>query len=196
MEPLEGTRYWEEVQSPELRYLQLKRPGDITWQDKVYDALGRQVQDAQALRQVKESSPVLIHTSDPAHADERMLVSRSHGSEPEARAALSELCEAYYAPVMAFLRRVLASLEAKLRDSGKGHHFDTLKPWLTADGDATPQAEAAAKLGISEDAVKVAIHRLRKRFRDAVKTEIAQTVSDLGNVRDELEALMNALRGG
>jgi hypothetical protein len=144
--------------SPELRYLQLKRRGDIKWQDKVYDALGRQVQDAEALRQVKESSPVLIHTSDSAHADERMFVSRSHGSEPEARAALNELCEAYYAPVMAFLRRVLAralaTLEAELRDSGKGFHFDTLKPWLTADADATPQAEAAAKLGISEDASK------------------------------------------
>lgn len=86
MEPLEGTRYWEEGRSPELSYLQLKRPGDITWQDKVYAALGRQVQDAEALRQVKESSPVLIHTSDSAHADECMLVSRSRGSEPEARA--------------------------------------------------------------------------------------------------------------
>ena len=103
---------------------------------------------------MKESSPVLIHTSDSAHADECMFVSRSHGSEPEARAALNELCEAYYAPVMAFLRRVLATLEAELRDSGKGFHFDTLKPWLTADADATPQAEAAAKLGISEDASK------------------------------------------
>ena len=95
---------------------------------------------------------------------------------------------------LTLLARALATLEAELRDSGKGHHFDTLKSWLTADADATPQAEAAAKLGISEDAVKVAIHRLRKRFRDAVKAEIAQTVSDLGNVRDELEALMAALR--
>ena len=41
-----------------------------------------------------------------------------------------------------------------MRDSGKGYHFDTPKPWLTADGDATPQAEAAEKLGISEDASK------------------------------------------
>jgi RNA polymerase sigma-70 factor (ECF subfamily) len=95
---------------------------------------------------------------------------------------------------LTLLARALATLEAELRDSGKGYHFDTLKPWLTADADATPQAEAAAKLGISEDAVKVAIHRLRKRFRDAVKAEIAQTVSDLGTVRDELEALMAALR--
>jgi RNA polymerase sigma-70 factor (ECF subfamily) len=92
------------------------------------------------------------------------------------------------------LARALATLETELRDSGKGHHFDTLKPWLTADGDATPQSEAAAKLGLSSEAVKVAIHRLRKRFRDAVKAEIAQTVSDHGNVREELGALMAALR--
>lgn len=92
------------------------------------------------------------------------------------------------------LARALSTLEAELRDSGKGLQFDTLKPWLTADGDATPQSEAAAKLGLSEEAIKVAIHRLRKRFRDAVKAEIAQTVSDHGNVRDELDALMAALR--
>jgi hypothetical protein len=50
------------------------------------------------------------------------------------------------------LARALATLEAELRDSGKGLQFDTLKPWLTADGDATPQSEAAAKLGLSEEA--------------------------------------------
>ncbi len=93
------------------------------------------------------------------------------------------------------LARALATLEAELRESGKGLQFDTLKPWLTADGDATPQTEAAAKLGLSEDTVKVAIHRLRKRFREAVKAEIAQTVSDSGNVREELDSLTAALRG-
>ncbi|MBE7494202.1 MAG: protein kinase [Verrucomicrobiaceae bacterium] len=73
VEVLEGTQHWDESQPPELRYVQLKRRGDKTWQDEVYDTLGRQVQDAQALRQVKESFPDLIHTSDPAHADERMV---------------------------------------------------------------------------------------------------------------------------
>jgi tRNA A-37 threonylcarbamoyl transferase component Bud32 len=74
VETLEGTRQWDELRSPELRYLQLKRRGDKTWQDKVYDTQGRQVQDAQALRQVKESFPDLIHTTDPAHADECMVL--------------------------------------------------------------------------------------------------------------------------
>ena len=226
------------------------------------------------------------------------LVSRSRGSDTQAKAALSELCEAYYAPVVAFLRRdgrtedvarelahdffakllgggaiegadplrgrfrsyllaalkrfaadqrerahavkrgggrvhavieaesektgaglqiaderleapdaafdrqwaltvlarSMAALETTMCDEGKSAHFDVLKPWLTADADAAPQSEAAEKLGVSVEAVKVAVHRLRKRFRDAVKTEIAQTVGDAGSVSEELDALMAALR--
>lgn len=93
------------------------------------------------------------------------------------------------------LSRGLGRLEAEMRGEGKSGHFDVLKPWLTAEGDATPQNAAAEKLGISVEAVKVAVHRLRKRFRDAVKAEIAQTVSEASNVREELDALMAALRG-
>lgn len=226
------------------------------------------------------------------------LVSRSRGSEPGAREALSELCAAYYAPVVSFLRRdgrdedtarelahdffarllaggvmenadpqrgrfrsyllagvkrfaadqrekagaarrgggqsqesidtgpdatgaglqiadataeapdaafdrqwaltvlarALGALENEMSESGRGGHFSALKPWLTTDDRAPPQAGAAAQLGISEDAVKVAIHRLRKRFRDAVKAEIAQTVSDPDVVNEELDALKAALR--
>jgi len=226
------------------------------------------------------------------------LVSRSRGSDEQARSALSELCEAYYAPVVAFLRRdgreedasrelahdffaklltggaiegadplrgrfrsyllaalkhfaadqrdrahaakrgggqihafieaesdatgaglqiadasveapdaafdrqwaltllarALATLEAEMRDSGKSAYFDALKPWLTNEADAIPQAEAAEKLSMNVESVKVAIHRLRKRLRDAVKAEIAQTVSDSTTVREELDALMMALR--
>jgi RNA polymerase sigma factor (sigma-70 family) len=96
---------------------------------------------------------------------------------------------------LTLLARALVRLEADMRDEDKGAHFDVLKPWLTAEADATPQAEAAAKLGMSVEAIKVSIHRLRKRFREAVKTEIAQTVSDADKVREELDALMAALRG-
>lgn len=92
------------------------------------------------------------------------------------------------------LARGLARLESELRGEGKAVHFDALKPWLTAEADATPQSAAATQLGMSGEAVKVAIHRLRKRFREAVKTEIAQTVGEAGDVRGELDALMRALR--
>lgn len=93
------------------------------------------------------------------------------------------------------LARAMSQLEAAMGNEGKQSHFDVLKPWLTADADAVPQTEAAEQLGMSVEAVKVAVHRLRKRFRDAVKTEIAQTVSEAGSVREELDALMSALRG-
>ncbi len=92
------------------------------------------------------------------------------------------------------LARGMTRLETDMREEGKASHFDALKPWLTAEADATPQAEAAAKLGMSIEAVKVAIHRLRKRFRESVKAEIAQTVTEAGSVREELDALMAALR--
>lgn len=232
------------------------------------------------------------------HETRWTLISRSRGEDTQAKAALSELCEAYYAPVMAFLRRdgraedvardlahdffakllaggtidgadplrgkfrsylltvlkrfaanqrehdraakrgggqihaviygdsdttgaglqiadtsieapdaafdrqwaltllarALARLESEMRAEGKSEHFDALKPWLTAEADATPQSEVATKLGMSIEAIKVAVHRLRKRFREAVKAEIAQTVSDADTVREEMDALMAALR--
>ena len=217
------------------------------------------------------------------------LVSRSRGGDTQASMALSELCEAYYAPVVAFLRREgreddaarelahdffgnllaggaiegakpergrfrsyllgalkhfaadqrdktlaakrggglehaemddemvdgvaakpdaefdrqwaltvlarsLSRLEAEMASEGKIAHFEALKPWLTSEADSTPQTVATEKLGLSIEAVKVAVHRLRKRFREAVKAEIAQTVSDAADVREELDALMQALR--
>lgn len=92
------------------------------------------------------------------------------------------------------LERAMGRLESEMRAEGKAAQFEALHPWLTADAD-TDQATAAAALGISIDAVKVAVHRLRKRFREAVKAEIAPTVSRDAEVREELDALTAALRG-
>lgn len=58
---------------------------------------------------------------------------------------------------------------------------------------ALSQAGAARELGLSEGAVKVAVHRLRKRFREVVKAEIAQTVGDSGQVQVELRYLVEVL---
>ena len=95
---------------------------------------------------------------------------------------------------LTLLARALAQLERDMREDGKSAHFEVLKPWLTAEGDAAPQSEAAAKLGMSIEAVKVAVHRLRKRFREAVKAEVAQTLGNAGDVNEEMDALMRALR--
>jgi RNA polymerase sigma-70 factor (ECF subfamily) len=64
---------------------------------------------------------------------------------------------------------------------------------LTGDTENISQAEAAARLGVNEGAVKVAIHRLRRRFREVIKDEIGQTLSDRAQVDEELHYLLEAL---
>ena len=76
---------------------------------------------------------------------------------------------------LALIRRALDSLEAEIEVAGKGEHFHILRPWLDGglQGDA---AEAAAALQLSPTALKVAIHRLRQKFRQKIRDEIAATV--------------------
>lgn len=94
---------------------------------------------------------------------------------------------------LAVLDLALASLAAEHEHQGKAEQFQVLKPWLTGDAAGVSQAEAAAQLGLSEGAIKVAIHRLRKRFRDFVKTEISHTVSTEQEAREELRYLIEVV---
>jgi RNA polymerase sigma-70 factor (ECF subfamily) len=85
------------------------------------------------------------------------------------------------------IARALAALEAE-----HAHHpayFATLKPWL--DGTpGIPQSQAAEHLGMSETALKVAIHRLRARFRELIRAEVAATVHDPADTSGELQHLI------
>jgi RNA polymerase sigma factor (sigma-70 family) len=225
------------------------------------------------------------------------LVLRARGETPEARAALSELCEAYYQPVLRFLRRegrdedaarelaqefftrilergelgaadpargrfrsyllgsvkhflldqrkherrakrgggavhesldepateegaqwqvadagapvpdtwfdrawaltvmgrALTAVESEYQSAGKAGQFNLLKPWLAGEAEALSQAEAARQLEMNEGAVKVAIHRLRKRFRELTRAEIAQTVAEGADIDAELRYLIEVL---
>jgi RNA polymerase sigma factor (sigma-70 family) len=91
------------------------------------------------------------------------------------------------------LERALAGLAREHAEAGKTDQFQTLKPWLTGDAERFSQAEAARALGMNEGAVKVAIHRLRRRFRELVKAEIAHTLPDATQVQQELQHLFAAL---
>ena len=95
---------------------------------------------------------------------------------------------------LTLLDRALAALAQEHAASGKADQFETLKPWLTGDTENISQAEAAARLGVNEGAVKVAIHRLRRRFREIIKNELGQTLSDGAQVDVELHYLLEALR--
>lgn len=94
---------------------------------------------------------------------------------------------------LTLLDRALAVLAEEQKSAGKIEHFETLKPWLTGDIENDSQAEAARQLNLTEGAVKVAIHRLRRRFRQHIKNEIGQTVGDPTQVDEELHHLLQAL---
>jgi RNA polymerase sigma-70 factor (ECF subfamily) len=94
---------------------------------------------------------------------------------------------------LAVITRALTVLEKEFIAAGKSDQFDTLKPWLMGEAPSMSQADAARRLGSSEGAVKVVIHRLRKRFRDAVRAEISQTLRDPSLVDEELRHLIASL---
>ena len=94
---------------------------------------------------------------------------------------------------LTLLARALVALAQEHEASGKADQFEALNPWLSGDTENISQAEAAAQLGMNEGAVKVAIHRLRRRFREVIKGEIGQTVSDPVQVEVELHDLLEAL---
>ncbi len=97
---------------------------------------------------------------------------------------------------LAIMDRALTALRREFEAGGRVAHFDVLKPWLAGGDVARSQADAAGHLGLSEGAVKVAVHRLRKRFRELVRAEIAHTVGDGADVDGELRYLVEVLASG
>ncbi|MBZ2184119.1 MAG: hypothetical protein K7J46_05355 [Bryobacter sp.] len=90
------------------------------------------------------------------------------------------------------LDRVIGNLRDEFIRHGRLHHFNALRSYLIGSGDA-PYAKLALKLEISESALKSGIHRLRKRYREALSAEVAPTVADPSEVDEELRFLLNAL---
>ena len=95
---------------------------------------------------------------------------------------------------IALLQRVLGQLRAEQVKDGRERQFDQLRPFLLEDGAARPQAEIAAELGLSEGAVKQAVFRLRQRYQNLLRAEVANTVATFGDVEPELRHLAAALR--
>ena len=86
---------------------------------------------------------------------------------------------------------MLAGLRAEYSTAGQEILFDRLKSSLT--GEASPYADLAAELSMSEAAVKVAAHRLRRRYRDRLRAAIGETVATPDEVEGEIRDLFAAL---
>jgi RNA polymerase sigma-70 factor (ECF subfamily) len=93
---------------------------------------------------------------------------------------------------MTLLEQVISRLRDECAAERKGKVFDELKPFLMAGQNAIPYAEAAARLGLNDGAARVAVHRLRKRYRELLREEISQTLSDPADIEEELRALFRA----
>jgi len=93
---------------------------------------------------------------------------------------------------LTLLEQVIRRLRDECAADGKGQMFEQLKPFLMAGQKAIPYAEAAAKLGLNEGAARVAVHRLRQRYRELLREEISQTLADPADVEEELRALFRA----
>ncbi len=94
---------------------------------------------------------------------------------------------------LSVMDRALKAVQATFAESGKGKQFEALKPWLIGETENLSQTAAAAELSMTTGAIKVAIHRLRKGFRDAIQAEIAQTVTTPEEITEELRYLIEVL---
>lgn len=137
------------------------------------------------LRAQKRGGGVAPVSFDTAVAEERYL---QHGSE-----ALSAERSYERQWAMTLLEQAMTRLRGEYETSGKTGEFEQLKITLTAERGAIPYAELASGLGIQEGAARVAVHRLRKRFRDLFRTVIADTVDDVAEVDDEVRYVARLL---
>jgi RNA polymerase sigma factor (sigma-70 family) len=94
---------------------------------------------------------------------------------------------------LALLATVTRRLQADYEQDGKAELFEALHPCLIGDRSSQPYAELGRRLALTEGAVKAAVHRLRQRYRQLLREEIAQTVAEPGGVEDELRHLVAVL---
>ena len=114
-----------------------------------------------------------------------------YGTEPAEPLTPGQIFERRWAVTL--LDEVLEKLGAEYRAQGKGELFAALRVGLVSDRSSLPYVELARTLRLSESGVRVAVHRLRQRYRELLRTEIANTVDSAEAVDAEMRHLFNVL---
>jgi len=114
--------------------------------------------------------------------------------EPAEKATPESLYERGWA--LTLLEGVLARLEDEYRLEGKQAWWESMRPALTTDRGAIVYQEMAQDLGITETAARVAVHRLRQRYRQLIRAEVAGTVASPEEVDEEMHHLFQVLTDG
>jgi DNA-directed RNA polymerase specialized sigma24 family protein len=109
-------------------------------------------------------------------------------AEPVEELTAEKLYERRWA--LTLLDCVLGRLGKEFNSAGKREFFEKLKPYLTAEKSTIPCSEAASGLGMNEGAFKVAVHRLRRRFRELFREEVAHTVARPQEIDEEIRHLL------
>ena len=116
-----------------------------------------------------------------------------YSQEPADASTPDQVFEKQWA--LTLLQSVLQRLRADYAQDGKGRLFETLEPCLIGSRETQPYATLATQLDMTEGAVKVAVSRLRERYRKCLKDEIARTVATPADVDEELGHLFRVLAG-
>lgn len=136
---------------------------------------------------LKRGGGTQIFSLDEAMEEERFHQEPSHGDSPD------KLFDRRWAEDL--LARVNTRVRSDYEAAGWGERFDALKVYLLGGSEPASYADTAAALGITESAVKSAIYKLRQRFGQVLRAEIAQTVSSPEEEADEVRHLLDALAG-
>jgi RNA polymerase sigma-70 factor (ECF subfamily) len=133
----------------------------------------------------KRGGGTKIVSFDPHDAETRYQREPAHHLTPE------HVFERRWALLL--IERALEQVAEEMRSRGKAKEFDRLRPFLVEDAGDDSYRIAGQELGLSEGAVKVLIHRLRRRFREHLRANIAETVSSPDDVDDEIRHLFTCL---
>jgi RNA polymerase sigma-70 factor (ECF subfamily) len=123
---------------------------------------------------------------DEMDAEKRYLLEPAHELTP------AKIFDRRWATTV--LDQAMARLARECQASGKGNLFEAVKPLLSGESAGLSYAELARSLNMTEAALKVAVHRLRQRYGECIRAEIAQTVASPADVDEELRYLLAALR--
>jgi RNA polymerase sigma factor (sigma-70 family) len=123
---------------------------------------------------------------DASTAEERFV------AEPKDEASPEQIYEKRWA--LTVLENVLSRLAEEMTSAGKERLFAELKHHLWGDQSGEPYAAIAARLGMTEGALKVAAHRLRQRYRELLREEVAHTVERYEEIDEELRHLIAVIR--
>lgn len=170
----------------EGRYLDRADPGKGRFRSFILTSMKFFVADEEDRRRAHKRGGGAVLSLEISTGEDRYQLEPAHDETPE------RIFERRWA--LSVLDRVVERLRNEFLQHGRPQHFEQLKMFLLGKAEA-PYAALAREMNTSEGALKVAIHRLRKRYRELIREEIADTVADPGDVESELRFLAAALTG-